>query len=67
MGGGIAFQSALKGVPILMKDIAEAGLQAGIAEADAQLVQRVERGQYAGGGNGARAGEYSTDARLSRL
>jgi 3-hydroxyacyl-CoA dehydrogenase/enoyl-CoA hydratase/3-hydroxybutyryl-CoA epimerase/enoyl-CoA isomerase len=45
MGGGIAFQSALKGVPILMKDIAEAGLQAGIAEADAQLVQRVERGR----------------------
>jgi 3-hydroxyacyl-CoA dehydrogenase/enoyl-CoA hydratase/3-hydroxybutyryl-CoA epimerase/enoyl-CoA isomerase len=45
MGGGIAFQSALKGVPILMKDIAEAGLQAGIAEADTQLVQRVERGR----------------------
>ena len=45
MGGGIAYQSALKGVPILMKDIAEAGLQAGIAEADAQLVQRVERGR----------------------
>lgn len=45
MGGGIAYQSALKGVPILMKDIAEAGLEAGIAEADAQVVQRVERGR----------------------
>ncbi|MDB6062129.1 MAG: multifunctional fatty acid oxidation complex subunit alpha [Verrucomicrobiaceae bacterium] len=45
MGGGIAYQSALKGVPILMKDVAEAGLQAGIAEADGQLVQRVERGR----------------------
>jgi len=45
MGGGIAYQSALKNIPILMKDIAEAGLQAGIAEANEQLVQRVERGK----------------------
>lgn len=43
MGGGIAYQSALKGVPMLMKDIAEAGLAAGVAEASEQLVQRVER------------------------
>src|SRR5690606_13387196 len=45
MGGGIAYQSALKGVPILMKDIAEAGLEAGVAEASAQLLQRVGRGR----------------------
>ncbi len=45
MGGGIAYQSALMGVPILMKDIAEAGLQAGIAEASELLTQRVDRGR----------------------
>lgn len=45
MGGGIAYQSALKGVPILMKDIADAGLHAGIEEASELLTQRVERGR----------------------
>lgn len=45
MGGGIAYQSALKGVPVLMKDIAEAGLHAGIEEASNLLAQRVERGR----------------------
>jgi 3-hydroxyacyl-CoA dehydrogenase/enoyl-CoA hydratase/3-hydroxybutyryl-CoA epimerase/enoyl-CoA isomerase len=45
MGGGIAYQSALKGVPILMKDIADAGLHAGIKEASELLTQRVERGR----------------------
>lgn len=45
MGGGIAYQSALKGVPVLMKDVAEQGLEAGIAEASKQLTQRVERGR----------------------
>jgi 3-hydroxyacyl-CoA dehydrogenase/enoyl-CoA hydratase/3-hydroxybutyryl-CoA epimerase/enoyl-CoA isomerase len=29
MGGGIAFQSALKGTPIIMKDIAQAGIDLG--------------------------------------
>ncbi len=45
MGGGISFQSALKGVPVLMKDIAEAGLAAGMKEAGGLLSQRVERGR----------------------
>jgi len=45
MGGGIAYQSALKGVPVLMKDVAEQGLQAGMAEASKLLTQRVERGR----------------------
>jgi 3-hydroxyacyl-CoA dehydrogenase/enoyl-CoA hydratase/3-hydroxybutyryl-CoA epimerase/enoyl-CoA isomerase len=45
MGGGIAYQSALKGVPVLMKDIAEAGLQAGMKEAGDLLSQRVARGR----------------------
>ncbi|MGA2080697.1 MAG: fatty acid oxidation complex subunit alpha FadB [Holophaga sp.] len=45
MGGGIAFQSALKGIPIVMKDIAEKALEAGLAEADRLLVKRVEKGR----------------------
>jgi len=45
MGGGIAYQSALRGVPVLMKDVAEQGLEAGINEASKQLLGRVERGR----------------------
>jgi 3-hydroxyacyl-CoA dehydrogenase/enoyl-CoA hydratase/3-hydroxybutyryl-CoA epimerase/enoyl-CoA isomerase len=47
MGGGIACQSALKGIPILMKDIAEPALEQGLAEADRLLAKRAERGQLA--------------------
>jgi len=43
MGGGIAYQSALKGTPILMKDIAEAGIELGLSEANKLLAKRVER------------------------
>jgi 3-hydroxyacyl-CoA dehydrogenase/enoyl-CoA hydratase/3-hydroxybutyryl-CoA epimerase/enoyl-CoA isomerase len=32
MGGGIAFQSALKGTPIIMKDIAQAGIDLGLVD-----------------------------------
>jgi len=45
MGGGIAYQSALKGTPIVMKDIAQAGIDLGLAEASKLLSKRVERGQ----------------------
>lgn len=45
MGGGIAYQSASKGTPILMKDIAEPALQTGMAEASRLLVGQVERGR----------------------
>jgi 3-hydroxyacyl-CoA dehydrogenase / enoyl-CoA hydratase / 3-hydroxybutyryl-CoA epimerase / enoyl-CoA isomerase len=45
MGGGIAHQSALKGTPIIMKDIAEEALQLGQREANKLLAKRVERGQ----------------------
>ena len=45
MGGGIAFQSAIKGTPIVMKDIQEAALALGLEEADKLLVKRVERGK----------------------
>ncbi|OUS40896.1 multifunctional fatty acid oxidation complex subunit alpha, partial [Oleispira antarctica] len=43
MGGGIAYISALKGTPILMKDIAEAGIELGLSEANKLLSRRVEK------------------------
>ncbi|MFK8042636.1 fatty acid oxidation complex subunit alpha FadB [Congregibacter sp.] len=45
MGGGIAYQSSLKGVPIKMKDIAQEGLDLGLAEANKLLSKRVSRGR----------------------
>ena len=45
MGGGIAYQSALKGVPILMKDIAQEGLDLGVNEADKLLNKQRARGR----------------------
>lgn len=45
MGGGIAYQSAFKGTPIKMKDIAQAGLDLGMSEANKLLSKRVNRGR----------------------
>jgi 3-hydroxyacyl-CoA dehydrogenase/enoyl-CoA hydratase/3-hydroxybutyryl-CoA epimerase/enoyl-CoA isomerase len=45
MGGGIAYQSALKGTPIIMKDIAQSGIDLGLAEAGKLLSKQVERGR----------------------
>lgn len=45
MGGGIAYQSALKGVPIKMKDINQAGLDLGLSEATKLLSKAVNRGR----------------------
>lgn len=45
MGGGIAYQSAYKGVPIVMKDINQAGIDLGLSEAAKLLSSRVERGK----------------------
>lgn len=45
MGGGIAYQSAYKGTPILMKDIDEAGIQLGLDEANKLLSRRVDKGK----------------------
>ena len=43
MGGGVAYQSAVRGTPIMMKDIAEAGIELGLNEANKLLAKRVER------------------------
>ena len=45
MGGGIAYQSAFKGTPIIMKDIAQEGLDLGMKEAGKLLSKRVARGR----------------------
>ena len=45
MGGGIAYQSASKGVPVLLKDINAAALQAGQDEAARLLQKQLERGK----------------------
>ncbi|MBA6413237.1 fatty acid oxidation complex subunit alpha FadB [Parahaliea sp. F7430] len=63
MGGGIAYQSAYKGVPIKMKDINQDGLDLGLSEASKLLAKRVERGRM----TPAKMGEVlnSIDATLS--
>lgn len=43
MGGGIAYQSASKGTPIVMKDIAEKSLELGMGEANKLLSAQVDR------------------------
>ncbi|MDN3697380.1 fatty acid oxidation complex subunit alpha FadB [Vibrio cortegadensis] len=48
MGGGIAYQSALKGVPVIMKDIAQASLDLGMNEASKLLNKRLSRGRLDG-------------------
>jgi 3-hydroxyacyl-CoA dehydrogenase/enoyl-CoA hydratase/3-hydroxybutyryl-CoA epimerase/enoyl-CoA isomerase len=48
MGGGIAYQSAWKGVPVLMKDINEKSLALGISEASKLLNKQLERGKIDG-------------------
>ncbi len=45
MGGGVAYQSASKGTPILMKDINESALQLGLDEAVKLLSGQLKRGR----------------------
>jgi 3-hydroxyacyl-CoA dehydrogenase / enoyl-CoA hydratase / 3-hydroxybutyryl-CoA epimerase / enoyl-CoA isomerase len=45
MGGGIAYQSASRGVPIVMKDIAAPALARGMSEARKLLAKAVEAGR----------------------
>jgi 3-hydroxyacyl-CoA dehydrogenase / enoyl-CoA hydratase / 3-hydroxybutyryl-CoA epimerase / enoyl-CoA isomerase len=49
MGGGIAYQSASRGIPIVMKDIQEKAITLGLSEAEKLLVKRVERGRMTTG------------------
>ncbi|NWN82471.1 MAG: fatty acid oxidation complex subunit alpha FadB [Halomonas sp.] len=45
MGGGIAYQSASKGTPILMKDIKDDAIELGLKEARKLFTKQVERGK----------------------
>jgi 3-hydroxyacyl-CoA dehydrogenase/enoyl-CoA hydratase/3-hydroxybutyryl-CoA epimerase/enoyl-CoA isomerase len=45
MGGGIAYQSASRGVPVLLKDIAPSALETGVGEAVKLLEKQLERGK----------------------
>jgi 3-hydroxyacyl-CoA dehydrogenase/enoyl-CoA hydratase/3-hydroxybutyryl-CoA epimerase/enoyl-CoA isomerase len=45
MGGGIAYQSASKGTPIIMKDIRAEALDLGMNEAGKLLAKQVEKGR----------------------
>lgn len=45
MGGGVAYQSASNGVPIVMKDINQEAIQAGLDEAGKLLGKQVGRGK----------------------
>ena len=45
MGGGVAYQSSYKGIPIAMKDIAQSQLDLGMNEATKIMQKRVERGR----------------------
>lgn len=45
MGGGIAYQSASKGTPIVMKDIAQPALELGLNEASKILATQIKRGR----------------------
>lgn len=48
MGGGIAYQSASKGTPIVMKDINDKALDLGLNEASKLLNKQMERGRLNG-------------------
>ena len=43
MGGGVAYQSASKGTPIIMKDINQAAIELGLSEATKLLGKQVKR------------------------
>lgn len=45
MGGGIAYQSAVKGVPAVMKDIRQEALDLGMKEASSILLKGMKRGK----------------------
>lgn len=45
MGGGIAYQSAVKGTPVIMKDIAQPALDLGLKEAAKILGKGMQRGK----------------------
>jgi 3-hydroxyacyl-CoA dehydrogenase/enoyl-CoA hydratase/3-hydroxybutyryl-CoA epimerase/enoyl-CoA isomerase len=58
MGGGIAYQGAVKGIPTVMKDINQAALDLGLKEASGILMKGMKRGKVDPQKNGVYVGEY---------
>lgn len=67
MGGGIAYQSAWKGVPVVMKDINDKSLTLGMTEAAKLLNKQLERGTDRWSETGWRDLHNSPNARLRRV
>lgn len=67
MGGGIAYQSASTGTPILMKDIAQAGVDAGMAEAGKLLAKRLKRGRISADDMAATLGKITPTLNYSGI
>ncbi len=57
MGGGIAYQSASKGIPVVMKDINTGALELGMNEANKLLNKQLKRGKI----DGFKLGEVLSD------
>ncbi len=67
MGGGIAYQSAVKGTPIIMKDIRTEALDLGLNEAGKLLSKQVERSKITAEQMSATLSRHPPDAQLRRL
>ena len=67
MGGGIAYQSAFKGTPIIMKDIRDDALDLGMNEAGKLLSKQVEKGRIDAREDERDARPHPPDAELRRL
>ncbi|SUH68561.1 Enoyl-CoA hydratase [Salmonella enterica subsp. enterica serovar Madelia] len=67
MGGGIAYQSAWKGVPVIMKDINDKSLNLGMTEAAKLLNKQLERRQDRRSEAGGRHFDHPPDSRLCRF
>ncbi len=67
MGGGIAYQSAWKGVPVVMKDINDKSLTLGMTEAAKLLNKQLERGKDRRSETGWRDLHNSPNAQLRRF
>lgn len=66
MGGGIAYQSAWKGVPVVMKDINDKSLTLGMTEA-AKLLNKQQARQDRWSETGWRDLHNPPNARLRRI
>ena len=67
MGGGIAYQSAFKGTPIVMKDIRDEALALGMNEAGKLLSKQVEKGRMTPAKMSETLVAHPPDAQLRRL